>query len=66
MLVLGFIVLAGLLLHLFNFWSKMQLVEIMGQHTNSSGTAPQTERLSSATPSRSGMMVIYLVWFAAL
>ena len=35
MLVLGFIVLGGLLLHLFNFWSKMQLVELMGQHTNS-------------------------------
>ena len=30
MLVLGWIILAGLALHLFNFWAKMQLVEIMG------------------------------------
>ena len=28
MLVLGFIILGGLALHLFNFWAKMQLVEI--------------------------------------
>lgn len=40
MLVLGVIVLVGLLLHLFNFWSKMQLVEILGQHTNSLGYSP--------------------------
>ncbi len=66
MLVLGFIVLAGLLLHLFNFWSKMQLVEIMGQHTNSSGTAPQTERLIRYTFSQWYYAVIYLAWFAAL
>ena len=37
MLVLGFIVVGGLLLHLFNFWSKMQLVEILGHE---SSTAP--------------------------
>ena len=34
MLVLGFIILGGLLIHLFNFWSKMQLVEILGGHEN--------------------------------
>ena len=38
MLVLGVIVLVGLLLHLFNFWSKMQLVEIMGQHDELAGS----------------------------
>ena len=37
MLVLGFVILGGLLIHLFNFWAKMQLVEIMGEHTNSLG-----------------------------
>ena len=37
MLVLGFIILGGLALHLFNFWAKMQLVEIMGGHENSLG-----------------------------
>ena len=40
MLVLGFIILGGLLIHLFNFWAKMQLVEIMGEHTNSLGFGP--------------------------
>ena len=29
--------LLGLLLHLYNFWAKMQLVEILGGHTNSLG-----------------------------
>ena len=40
MLVLGWIILAGLALHLFNFWAKMQLVEIMGGHENSLGFHP--------------------------
>ncbi|MDE6375468.1 MAG: succinate dehydrogenase/fumarate reductase cytochrome b subunit, partial [Alistipes sp.] len=40
MLVLGFIVLGGLALHLFNFWAKMQLVELTGNHVNSLGLAP--------------------------
>ena len=40
MLVLGFIILGGLLIHLFNFWSKMQLVEILGGHENSLGLDP--------------------------
>ena len=40
MLALGWIILGGLLLHLFNFWSKMQLVEIMGGHVNSLGYSP--------------------------
>lgn len=32
MLVLGIVVLAFLALHLIQFWSKMQLAEILGQH----------------------------------
>ena len=40
MLVLGFIVVLGLLLHLVHFWSKMQLVELLGRHTNSLGYSP--------------------------
>ena len=55
MLVLGFIILGGLLIHLFNFWSKMQLVEILGGHENSLGLDPAD-----------GASLIYLVWFAAL
>ena len=34
MLVLGVIVILGLGLHLVHFWSKMQLVEIMGGHAS--------------------------------
>lgn len=37
MLVLGWIILAGLALHFINFWAKMQLVEIMGGEENSLG-----------------------------
>ena len=32
MLVLGIVVLAFLVLHLVQFWSKMQLAEVLGQH----------------------------------
>ena len=32
MMALGVIVLLGIFLHLFNFWAKMQLAEIIGQH----------------------------------
>ena len=67
MLVLGVIVLVGLLLHLFNFWSKMQLVEILGQHTNSLGYSPvDGAALIRYTFSQWYYVVIYLVWFVAL
>ena len=32
MMVLGVVVVLGLLLHLFNFWAKMQLAELLVQH----------------------------------
>ncbi len=67
MLVLGFIVLGGLALHLFNFWAKMQLTEIMGQHQNSLGYNPQDGAVLIAyTFSQWYYVVLYLVWFAAL
>ena len=70
MLVLGFIVLAGLLLHLINFWSKMQLVEIMGKHESMVGgqmiAATDGAALIAYTFSKWYYVVIYLVWFAAL
>ena len=67
MLVLGFIVLGGLALHLFNFWAKMQLTEIMGQHQNSLGYNPQDgAALIAYTFSQWYYVVLYLVWFAAL
>ena len=70
MLVLGVIVILGLGLHLVHFWSKMQLVEIMGHHASvvdgieigaTSGAA-----LMMVTFSKWYNVVLYLVWFAAL
>ena len=67
MLVLGFIILGGLLIHLFNFWSKMQLVEILGGHENSLGLDPADgASLIAYTFSQWYYVVIYLIWFAAL
>ncbi|MDE6046458.1 MAG: succinate dehydrogenase cytochrome b subunit [Alistipes sp.] len=67
MLVLGVIVLGGLALHLFNFWAKMQLTELMGGHVNSLGTAPTDgAALIAYTFSKWYYVVLYLVWFAAL
>ena len=67
MLVIGFIVLAGLLLHLVNFWAKMQLVGLMGEHTNSLGYSPADgASLIRWTFTQWYYVVLYLVWFAAL
>ena len=67
MLVLGLIVIVGLGLHLFNFWAKMQLVEIMGGHENSLGFHPADgAALIQYTFSQWYYVVIYLLWFAAL
>lgn len=67
MLVLGFIVLGGLALHLFNFWSKMQLVEIMGGHENSLGYSPvDGAALIEYTFSQWYFVALYIVWLAAL
>jgi succinate dehydrogenase / fumarate reductase cytochrome b subunit len=67
MLVLGFVVLAGLAIHLVHFWSKMQLVELMGEHQNVLGLSPQDGAgLIAVTFSHWYNVVIYLVWFAAL
>jgi succinate dehydrogenase / fumarate reductase cytochrome b subunit len=67
MLVLGWIILAGIALHLFNFWSKMQLTEILGKETNSLGFAPgDGAALVQDTFSRWYYVVVYLLWFAAL
>ena len=41
MLVLGFIVVVGLLLHLAHFWSKMMFVELLGHHENALGLSPR-------------------------
>jgi succinate dehydrogenase / fumarate reductase cytochrome b subunit len=67
MLVLGIIVILGLVLHLTHFWSKMQLVELMGEHHNSLGLEPTNgAALIQYTFSKWYNVVLYLVWFAAL
>lgn len=67
MLVLGWIIIGGLLLHLVHFWSKMQLVEIMGGHENSLGLSPTDgAALIQHTFSQWYNVVLYLLWFFAL
>ena len=67
MLVLGIIVILGLLLHLTHFWSKMPLVELLGQHHNNLGLSPTDgAALIQYTFSKWYNVVLYLVWFAAI
>ena len=70
MLALGWIILGGLLLHLINFWSKMQLVEILGGHESMVGgrmiAATDGAALIAYTFSQWYYVVLYLLWFAAL
>lgn len=68
MFVLGVIVVLGLLLHLFNFWGKMQLVEVMhmlGANVDTGNVANGVYHIQNtfACPVYS---VLYLVWLAAL
>ena len=66
MLVLGVIVILGLALHMTHFWSKMMLVELMGEHSNSMGYSPTDgAALIKYTFSQWYNVVLYLVWFAA-
>ncbi len=60
MLVLGIIVLGVMVLHLTQFWAKMQLPELMGEHVMN-GTF-----YLRATFSQLWVLPVYLIWFAAL
>ena len=67
MLVIGFVVLAGLGLHLANFWAKMQLTEILGAHENSLGLSPTDgAALIAFTFSKWYYAALYIVWLAGL
>ena len=70
MLVLGVIVILGLGLHLVHFWSKMQLVEIIGHHAalveGYEVVATNGAALMMITFSKWYNVVLYIVWFAAL
>ncbi|MBR4483441.1 MAG: succinate dehydrogenase/fumarate reductase cytochrome b subunit, partial [Paludibacteraceae bacterium] len=60
MLVLGFIIVAGLGMHLAHFWAKMQLVEILGEEP-ASGV-----ELIKHTFSQWYLVVLYLLWLLAI
>ena len=60
MLLLGIIVVGLLAFHLNHFWAEMQLKEFMGEH------AEDPYLLLNETFKHWWMVIIYLVWFAAL
>lgn len=60
MLVLGLVVIGFFCVHLVQFWAKMQLPEILGDHPESG------IELIKITFSNPLWVVLYLVWFAAL
>ena len=69
MLALGIIVVLGLGLHLANFWSKMQLQEILGSQAIVNGVAVSPTdgaALIEYTFSQWYFVVAYVVWLAAL
>lgn len=65
MLVLGLIVVGFLLLHLYNFWFKMQFAELTGMEIGAfspvDGAAYVTELFNCPV-----YCVLYLVWLAAI
>ena len=69
MLALGIIVVLGLGLHLANFWSKMQLQEILGTQAIVEGAAvapTDGARLIEYTFSQLYFVLAYIVWLCAL
>ena len=65
MLVLGLIVILGMGLHLYNFWAKMMLVELVGCE-ECAALATNGAYWIQETFSQPGYVVAYLVWLAAL
>ncbi len=68
MLVLGIVVLLGLGLHLFNFWAKMQLPEVLhmlGMHADITYATDGVHHIVN-TFGCPVYSILYLVWLAAL
>jgi len=64
MLVLGLIILCGLVLHLYHFWSKMMLAEMVGTtagHLPTDGFAFIIDTFANPVN-----VVIYLIWICAI
>lgn len=66
MFVLGLIVIVGLGLHLYHFWSKMMLVELAGLEHFQGIHPTDGAALIKYTFAQPINCVLYLVWFAAL
>jgi succinate dehydrogenase / fumarate reductase cytochrome b subunit len=60
MFVLGLIIVCFMILHLAQFWAKMQLPELMGKYPGSG------ESHLAAVFSQLWVLPVYLIWFAAL
>lgn len=67
MLVLGFVIIIGLLLHLYHFWWNMQLTEILGNDINQYGLGPHDgAAIVRMRFSNIIYVIVYLVWFIGL
>ena len=66
MLVLGLVVIAGLALHLANFWYKMMFAEIIGNPTLGGLEATDGYGYIVQTFSCPVFVVLYLIWLGAL
>lgn len=71
MLALGVVVLGGLVLHMYHFWAKMQLVEIMGHHSTTLADGTPISPTDGAaliqyTFNSPVNLVLYLVWLGAI
>jgi len=69
MLVLGFTVLGFLILHLYNFWFKMQFAEIIGHQTGAfdpTDGAAYVRELFTAPTCGTIYCLLYLAWLCAL
>lgn len=69
MLALGTVILGFMVLHLFNFWAKMQLVELQYGHEWASAGLPDPQNgayFINEFFSNPIYSLIYIVWLAAL
>ena len=69
MLVLGIIVIGFLLLHMYNFWYKMQWAELTGIHTSMFDPQDGSAIVKGLfTDGWAGIIycLLYIVWFVAL
>ena len=66
MFVLGLIIVLGLLLHLYNFWYKMQFAEIIGNHSLGEFGPTDGAAYISALFSNPIYCIVYLIRFAAI